>query len=164
MDQIAHAFTKVNMMLLYKAPHLSYGEKEDLIENVFVPQKNFCFPETTRSFKYKWLLLLPWLSYSPSEDASYCLSCVLFGHDFPIKASWVKNLFPQPSGALELIVKAKIRKLILHMNLFKAFIFQHWLNLKLFFLKSKAQVLKLMCYVIENITTRLKKTVRYYLQ
>ena len=43
------------------------------------------------------------------------------------------------------------------MNLFKAFIFQHGLNLKLFFLKSKAQVMKLICYVIENINTRLKK-------
>ena len=30
------------------------------------------------------------------------------------------------------------------MNLYKAFIFQHGLNLKLFFLKSKAQVMKLM--------------------
>ena len=64
-----------------KAPHLSYSEKVDLIKNVFVPEKNFCFPETTRSFKYEWLLLFPWLCYSPSEDASYCLSCVLFGHD-----------------------------------------------------------------------------------
>ena len=30
------------------------------------------------------------------------------------------------------------------MNLYKAFIFQHGLNLKLIFLKSKAQVIKLM--------------------
>ena len=29
-----------------KAPHLSYSEKVDLIKNVFVPEKNFCFPET----------------------------------------------------------------------------------------------------------------------
>ena len=55
-----------------KAPHLSYGEKVDLIKNVFVPEKNFRFPETTRSFKYEWLLLLPWLCYSPSEDETYC--------------------------------------------------------------------------------------------
>ena len=81
------------------APHLSYSEKVDLIKNVFVPEKNFCFPETTRSFKYEWLLLFPWLCYSPSEDASYCLSCVLFGHDFPTKASRVKNLFSQPFRA-----------------------------------------------------------------
>ena len=34
-----------------KAPHFSYGEKVDLMKNVFVPEKNFCFPETNRSFK-----------------------------------------------------------------------------------------------------------------
>ena len=38
-----------------KAPHLSYSEKEDLIKNVFVLEKNFYFPEATRSFKYEWL-------------------------------------------------------------------------------------------------------------
>ena len=53
-----------------KSPHLCYGEKVDLIKNVFVPEKNFHFPETIRSFKYEWLLLFPWLCYSPSEDAS----------------------------------------------------------------------------------------------
>ena len=42
-----------------KAPHLSYGEKVNLIKNTFVPEKNFHFPETTRSFKYEWLLLFP---------------------------------------------------------------------------------------------------------
>ena len=36
-----------------KAPHLSYGEKVDLKKNVFVPEKNFYFPETTRSLKYE---------------------------------------------------------------------------------------------------------------
>ena len=82
-----------------KAPYLSYDQKVDLIKNVFMPEKCFCFPEATRSFKHEWLLLFPWLCYSPSEDASYCLSCVLFGHDFPTKASRVKNLFSQPFRA-----------------------------------------------------------------
>ena len=106
--------------------------------------------------------------YSPSEDAFYCLSCVLFGHDFPTKASQVKNLFPQPFRAWPIAVsyfkahcEGKKKKLILHMNLFKVLIFQHGLNLKLFFLKSKAQVMKLICYVIENINMRLKKIVKY---
>ena len=82
-----------------KAPHLSYGEKVDLMEKTFVPEtKVFCFPETI-CFRYKWQLLFPWLCYSPSEDASYFLSCVLFGHDFPTKASRVKNLFTQPFRA-----------------------------------------------------------------
>ena len=43
--------------------------------------------------------MFPWLFYSPSEDAFYCLSCVSFGHDFSTKASWVKNLFSQPFRA-----------------------------------------------------------------
>ena len=33
-----------------KAPQLSYGEKLDLIKNVFVPEKYSLFPETMRSF------------------------------------------------------------------------------------------------------------------
>ena len=33
-------------------------------------------------------MLFPRVRYSPSEDASYCLSCVLFGHDFPTKRSF----------------------------------------------------------------------------
>ena len=130
-------------------------------------EKTFVFSETTKLFKYQWILFFPWLCYSPSEDASYCLSCFLFGHDFPAKASRVKNLSSQSVRAwrsavsLNLIVKAKTRKLILHMNLFKAFIFQHGLNLKLFFLKSKAQIIKLICYVTENINMRLRKVVNY---
>ena len=44
-------------------------------------------------------MLFPRFSFSASEDASYCLSCVLFGHDFPTKASRVKNLFPEPFRA-----------------------------------------------------------------
>ena len=37
----------------------------------------------------------PWLFYSPSENATFCLSCVLFGFKFPPKASWIKNLYSQ---------------------------------------------------------------------
>ena len=82
-----------------KAPHLSHSEKVDLIKNLCGSEKNFYIPELTRSFKYMWLLLFPWLSYSPSEDASYCLSCVLLGHDFPTKTSRIKNLFSHPFRA-----------------------------------------------------------------
>ena len=74
-----------------KAPHLSYGGNVDSIKNVLVPEKNFHFPVTTRSFKYEWLLLFSWLRYSPSEDTLYCLSCALFGHDFLTRASCVKK-------------------------------------------------------------------------
>ena len=76
-----------------KAPFISDIEKKDLIKNVFVPNDNFSFPETNRSFKPEWF---PWLCYSPSEDAVYCLACVVIGHKFPEKASRVKNFYSQP--------------------------------------------------------------------
>ena len=79
-----------------KAPFISDIEKKDLIKNVFVPDDNFSFPETNRSFKSEWFKWFPWLCYSPSEDAVYCLACVLFGHKFPEKASRVKNFYSQP--------------------------------------------------------------------
>ena len=93
----------------------------------------------------------------------FCLAMI-----FLLKLLRLKIYFPNPSGlgevlflTLELIVKTKGRKFILYMNLLKAFIFQHGLKLKLFSLKSKAHVMKLICYVIENTNIRLKKTVKY---
>ena len=72
-----------------KAPFISDTEKKDLIKNVFVPDDKF-------SFLSEWFKWFPWLCYSPSEDAVYCLVCVLFGHKFPEKASRVKNFYSQP--------------------------------------------------------------------
>ena len=81
-----------------------------------------------------------------------------------LKLLGLKLYFHSPSGfgqvlflTLELIVKLKTRKLILYLNLLKVFIFQHGLNLKLSFLKSKAQVMQLICYTKENINMRFKK-------
>ena len=37
-----------------KAPFISDIEKKDLIKYVFVPDDNFSFPETNRSFKFEW--------------------------------------------------------------------------------------------------------------
>ena len=79
-----------------KAPFISDIEKKDLIKNVFFPDDNFSFPETNRSFKSEWFKWFPWLCYSPSEDAVCCLACVLFGHNFPEKASRVKKFYSQP--------------------------------------------------------------------
>ena len=79
-----------------KAPFISDIEKKELIKNVFVPDDNFSFPETNRSFKSEWFKWFPWLCHSPSEDAVYCLACVLFVHKFPEKASRVKNCYSQP--------------------------------------------------------------------
>ena len=131
-------------------------------------KKTFAFQKQQHHLNMTGYYCFPGFFFSPSEDASYCLSCVLFSHDFLTKASQVKNLilqlFKAWSSAFSYFrahTEAKRRKLILHMNLFKAFIFQHVLNLKLFFPKSKFQVMKFICYVTENINMRLKKTVKY---
>ena len=79
-----------------KAPFMSDIEKKDLIKNVFVPDDNFSFQETNRSFKFQWFKWFPWLCYSPSEDAVYRLAGVLFGHKFSEKTSRVKNFYSQP--------------------------------------------------------------------
>ena len=59
---------------------------QNLIKNVFKPDKSYEFPKTNgRSFIYKWFDSFPWLSYSPSADGAFCLPCVLFGDHFPKK-------------------------------------------------------------------------------
>ena len=70
--------------------------------------------------------------------SSYC--CFPGFLILPVR-TWLSAFF-----TLKLIVKTIKRKLILHMNLPKAFIFQHGLKLKLIFLKSNAQVTKSICY------------------
>ena len=68
----------------------------NLIENVFQPNKDFVFPKTSgRSFRFEWLQSYKWLCYSPSKDGAYCLSCVLFGHRFPGKAAKILKLFSE---------------------------------------------------------------------
>ena len=64
-----------------KAPHLSFGKKVHLIKNVFVSEKKISFPETTRQFKYEWLLLFPSFVILPVR--MYLTASVLFGRDFP---------------------------------------------------------------------------------
>ena len=71
-----------------KAPYLCYNEKVAFIKIVFVYEKSFRYP-IIRYFAVSLTLL------SPIVDASYCLSYVFFAHNFPTKASRVKNLFSQ---------------------------------------------------------------------
>ena len=119
------------------------------------------------SFKFEWLLFFPWLCYTPVwinlaglySWFGHCLVMISL-----LKLLGLKLYFHSCSGfvqvlvlTLELIVKAKTRILILYLNLHKVFIFQHGLNLKVSFLKSKAQVIQLICYTKENINVRLKK-------
>ncbi|XP_046863409.1 uncharacterized protein LOC124457170 [Xenia sp. Carnegie-2017] len=84
-----------------------------LIKNVFKPDENYTFPPLSennkRSFKYEWLKDFTWLCYLPKDDGAYCLSCVLFGHQFPklelVIKLWkiicsnvarIKVIFPRP--------------------------------------------------------------------
>ena len=103
----------------------------------------------------------------------YFIACLVFRltMSFLLKFLGSKICFYSPSRldqvlclTLELIVKAKRRNLILCFNPFKTYIFQHNLNLKLFFLKSEAQVMKSICYATKNRNMRLKKTVKYQTQ
>ena len=72
-----------------EACSLSKFEKFKLIENVWKPHEDFKFPTleftkqegVTKSYYCKWIWLKnrTWLTYSPSKDALFCLSCLLFG-------------------------------------------------------------------------------------
>ena len=148
--------------------HLCYGEKVVLIKICLCLKKTFAFQKQLDPLNMSGYRCFPGLVILPVR--MYLTACLVFCLVMisVLKLLRLKTYFHSPSElsqalflTLKLIVKAKRRKLILHMNLFKAFIFQHGLNLKLFFLKSKAQVMKLICYVIENIIMRLKKIVKY---
>ena len=77
-----------------KAPFIFDIKREDLIKKIFVLDDNFPFPETNRSFMSEWFKWFPWLYYSHSEDAIYCLSYVMFGYSFLRRDQEPKNLFP----------------------------------------------------------------------
>ena len=74
---------------------------------------------------------------------------------FLLKLFELKIFFHSPSdldqvlfSTLEFIVRTKRKKLILHMNLFKAFIFQHDLNLNVIFfsqIKEASHDINLLC-------------------
>ncbi|XP_065645795.1 52 kDa repressor of the inhibitor of the protein kinase-like [Hydra vulgaris] len=63
---------------------------------MFCQMSVIVFQKHGRSFQLIWLKQFLWLSYSPSENGSYCLSCVLFGFKYFSKSSRCKNLFSQP--------------------------------------------------------------------
>ena len=70
---------------------------QNLIRNVFKPDKSYYFPRTNgRSFCYIWLEEFSWLCYSLTEDGAYCLPCVLFGDRFRIKSANIFKLFSKP--------------------------------------------------------------------
>jgi hypothetical protein len=72
----------------------------NLFQIFFKPDPSFCFPKEKgligRSFLFKWFGKWSWLTYSPNLNAAFCLSCVLFGDQFPTKNSKVGFLFSEP--------------------------------------------------------------------
>ena len=136
-------------MCLYLKKIFTFQKQPDLL-NI---SGYCCFPG--------FVILLVWM---------HLIACIVFClvMIFLLRLLRLKIYFHSPSGidqvlflTLNLNVKAKRRKLILYMNLFKAFSFQHGLTLALFFRKLKAQFRKLICYVTENINMKLKKIVKY---
>ena len=136
-------------MCLYLKKIFTFQKQPDLL-NI---SGYCCFPG--------FVILLVWM---------HLIACIVFClvMIFLLRLLRLKIYFHSPSGidqvlflTLNLNVKAKRRKLILYMNLFKAFSFQHGLTLALFFRKLKAQFRKLICYVTENVNMKLKKIVKY---
>ena len=77
-----------------RADKLSDTELNDLVKNVFVPERSFQFPKYTgkRRFRYEWLVKYDWLRYSPICDGGFCLPCVLFFNKAPIRLQKQQNL------------------------------------------------------------------------
>ena len=80
-----------------EAPHLSYGEKVDLIKNGFFMKKKLSLSRNNKLF---WI----WVDTTIFLALSFCKwRCIfllvlwfLLGHGFSTRASRVKNLFSQP--------------------------------------------------------------------
>jgi len=81
-----------------RAGNLSDTELNDLIKNVFVPEKSFQFPKKSgkRRFRFDWLTKYDWLRYSPICDGGFCLPCTLFFNKAPKKLQKQLNLVSKP--------------------------------------------------------------------
>lgn len=61
--------------------NLSFEEKLQIFENIWVPEKNYNFNKTgeKRSFRFEWLeTYAPWLAYSEVVNGALCKFCVIF--------------------------------------------------------------------------------------
>ena len=73
--------------------------KFNLISDHWKPPSDFEFPssETSgRKFCVSWLNHWSWLCYSKLYDGTFCLSCVLFGHQTGRNGSKLSKLFKEP--------------------------------------------------------------------
>lgn len=97
------------------------ADKEDILKNLWVPDKHFDFPGTKfgdrmRKFNHSWLETFTWLVYSKSEDGAYCKYCFLFS------PKQVGNVSSQNVGQLVIHPYRNWKKAVEH--------FQHHQNLQ----------------------------------
>ena len=67
-----------------KSAKIADDVKYDALKNVWMPERNFKFPqrsfyEKNRCFQSAWLQNFQWLAYSAIHDGAFCVPCVLFG-------------------------------------------------------------------------------------
>lgn len=85
-SNISDSFTEHKDICTYKRNSLlncTDADKEDILKNLWVPDKHFNFPGTIfgnkmRKFNHSWLETFTWLVYSKTEDGAYCKYCFLF--------------------------------------------------------------------------------------
>lgn len=77
---------QTNDISLFVNRKLNENEKLQVLENTWVPQKNYAFPlldkfqDRKLRFRSQWLEEFHWLVYSEKEEGAYCKFCVVFAH------------------------------------------------------------------------------------
>ena len=64
-----------------KVDSLADSDVYDLVKNIWEPSNEYKFPSHSiygkyRKFNLSWLQKFPWLAYSCSLDAAFCVACV----------------------------------------------------------------------------------------
>ena len=64
-----------------KVDSLADSDVYDLVKNIWQPSNEYKFPSHStygkyRKFNLSWLQKFPWLAYSGSLDAAFCVACV----------------------------------------------------------------------------------------
>ena len=56
------------------------NDKLEILQNKWSPPPSFSFPVTGgRKYNQQWEVEYPWLRYSVSKDAAFCVYCMIFG-------------------------------------------------------------------------------------
>lgn len=80
------AYGHVNDISNFVSRRLTDNEKLELLNNVWLPPKNYSFPLLDKfkekklklRFQYQWLYQFDWLVYSEKDRGAYCKYCVAF--------------------------------------------------------------------------------------